>query len=201
MGLKQTPTNQTILHSRIIPIPPRVTRLVLGIFGMILPIILVVGNGNKILFALSDYYYTNVGIIFVIFFVIFGLMLILYRGFPESNDDLASTIAGIAAIGIAIFPTTSDHIAGRNLIGWVHSISTLIFVLSLAYMALFLFPINPNGKWKKVIYVISGILMLIAVVGILGVEFQVFQPFSNPTFWYELIAIESFGVSWFLKGI
>lgn len=100
-----------------------------------------------------------------------------------------------------------------------HYISAGIFLSCLAGMSLFLFtktdkPPGREGLAKQVrnrIYIICGALMILAMVVIfldfLSTTFHVsisiphdWYEANNLTFWMETVAIESFGISWFIKG-
>ncbi len=182
-------------------IPPNVLRLIIGLIGMLLPGILVVGTGFTILGSISAYYYSVMRWWFMGFFVVLGWMLIAYKGFPGSYDDAVSIAAGVFSILLAVVPTSPSN-QPRDLVGWLHVIFTLLFFLSLIYMALCLFTLNPAGKsWKKAVYRLCGVVMLIAVLGIVFFEVSGLELFDNPTFWFEVVGFEFFGFSWLVKSV
>jgi hypothetical protein len=115
----------------------------IGYIGILLPFVLPVG---KILFegpglevSMSAYFYTVTGRVFVGSLCAIGVFLLSYR--YKKWDIIASIIAGICALGVALFPTAPelDPTATQNAIGIVHGISAGLFFLTLACMSIFLF--------------------------------------------------------------
>jgi hypothetical protein len=118
-------------------------RKAVGIIGMCLPFVLPIGKvliqGPGIEGSISAYYYTVMGSVFVGSLCAIGVFLLSYR--YEKWDIIASIIAGICAIGVALFPTAPevDPTAIQKAIGIVHGTFTGLFFLTLAYMSIFLF--------------------------------------------------------------
>jgi hypothetical protein len=118
-------------------------RKAVGIIGMCLPFVLPAG---KVLLqdpgiegSISAYYYTVMGSVFVGSLCAIGVFLLSYR--YEKWDIIASIIAGIGAIGVALFPTAPevDPTATQKAIGIVHGVFTGLFFVTLACMSIFLF--------------------------------------------------------------
>jgi hypothetical protein len=63
--------------------------------------------GTSLQISMSAYYHTDLRDVFVGILVAIGTFLILYKGFSR-REDWALNIAGISAIGIAIFPTSPN---------------------------------------------------------------------------------------------
>src|SRR4030042_1203602 len=114
-----------------------------GVIGLLLPFVLPLG---KILFegpglegSMSAYFYTVTGRVFVGSLCAIGVFLLSYR--YKKWDIIASIIAGICAIFVAIFPTVPevDPTATQKAISIVHGISAGLFFLTLALMSIFLF--------------------------------------------------------------
>jgi hypothetical protein len=100
-------------------------RKAIGIIGLLLPIVLIVG---KILYfqdpgiqdSISGYYYTDMRDVLVGSLCPIGVFLLSYKGYDapggprrrrllgRSTDFLASSVAGIGAIGVALFPTQNN---------------------------------------------------------------------------------------------
>jgi hypothetical protein len=115
----------------------------IGWIGLLLPVVLPVG---KIIFqgpglegSMSAYFYTVTGRVFVGSLCAIGVFLISYR--YKKWDIIASIIAGICAIGVALFPTAPelDPTATQTAIGIVHGVFAGLFFLTLACMSIFLF--------------------------------------------------------------
>src|SRR5919199_3499875 len=101
-------------------------RNAIGTIGILLPFVLVFGNmlfeGLVIQDSISSYYYTRMRDVLVGSLCATGVFLFSYKGYDDPNrawrrlpfkgtDDLASTIAGISAVGVALFPTQSGPTA------------------------------------------------------------------------------------------
>ncbi len=114
---------------------------------------------------------------------------------------------------------TSRHIVEIPHVGELHLVFATVFFISLSCISLFLFtksdkpevvPFNPPGKKmtqkdrRNIVYIACGIVMLLCVA-VLTVYFKSdtlrkkIEPFPL-TFWLESLALEAFGVSWFVKG-
>lgn len=185
-------------------------RRVVGVLGVSLPPILavgyfVLGSGTELQDSISDYYGTEmrnvlVGVLFAI-----GFFLFSYRGY-ERHDDLAGDLACVLALGVALFPTTSESKAIRA----VHFLSATGMFLVLAYFSLVLFtktrkgvPPTPEKKIRNWIYVACGGIMLACIASIaLYFAFLQNTPVAEvkPVFWLESLALWAFGLSWFVKG-
>lgn len=88
----------------------RVMRILLGILGLSLPLILYGYNlfyiGIRPLESMSHYYYTRIGFAFEIIMSVFGIFLMVYKG-RNRIDFWLSFIAGISILLVVIFPTTT----------------------------------------------------------------------------------------------
>ncbi len=191
-----------------------------GIIAVALPFVLIIGKiileSPGISATISAYYYTVMRDVFVGSLFATGIFLICYRYAPL--DDIVSTIAGICAIGVALFPTTPDVDAtqGQTAIGVVHAVFASCFFLILALMAIVLFrktdpkknPENPTRRkqQRNTVYLICGIVILACVV---LAALILFVPYLHGTSWLqplhlifflESFAILAFGFAWFVKG-
>jgi len=205
-------------------------RKLVGILGMALPILLYVflyiDSGIKApLDSISHYYFTRVAGIFIVILGAMAIFLMVYKG-KKSVDFYISFIAGMFAMLVCLFPTTniSDicHDVNKEYSVTIlrnsgfrpifHYISAGIFLLSLAYMSLFLFTKSdkkaidrgPRKKLRNRIYRTCGVIMTLALLiiflGFLKVIPTEFYEKNHLTFWMEAVAIESFGFSWLIKG-
>ena len=190
-------------------------RKAIGYIGILLPFVLIIGKillqNPGILSSISSYYYSVMGDVFVGSLCATGVFLLSYHGY-EKKDDIAGDIAGLAGIGVALFPVAKGNpTASQAAIGQWHLVFATIFFLTLAYFSLFLFrKTNPNKqstdmkKIRNIIYLICGIIMIICIALIAYISFMPANPaaklISNPVFWLEASAIVAFGISWFVKG-
>ncbi len=179
--------------------------------------------------SLSHYFYTRAGTIFTVILSLMAVFLIIYKS-RERLDFYISTAAGIGALIVVLFPTSNlydvcyvcktkgaeaivTYINKADLIPSLHLGAAAIFLGCLAFMALFLFTKSDKapearGGRKKIrnrIYRVCGVMMIVAllvmVLGMMGVIMSPETYEANQiTFWMETLAVESFGVAWFVKG-
>lgn len=184
-------------------------RRVVGILGILLPVLLVVVSSLahsrlEIQDSISNYYGTEMRDIFVGVLFVVGLFLFAYRGY-ERKDDIAGDLACLFALGVALFPSTSASQAIQT----VHFISAAALFIVLSYFSLFLFTktdkdvLPPPKKRRNVIYKICGVIMLVCIVSI-ALYYALLQNTSvaaiKPVFWLESLALWVFGISWLIKG-
>ncbi len=192
----------------------------IGIIGVALPIVLVIGtiilDGRlEVLDSISAYYYSVTRNIFVGSLWAIGIFLICYR--YEYLDDIVSTVAGVCAIGVSLFPTTPDKATAQQIvIGILHGLFAGIFFGTLALMAIFLFTrknpdpdkVTDRKRLRNKIYLICGItivvclvlLILIALVQNLFLSGKPLLQPLRPVLVLEWLATWAFGIAWFVKG-
>lgn len=168
-------------------------RRALGLLGLFLPISLYVyarpfGNGMQP--SISEFYHSDMGGVVVGVLIAIGIFLISYKGYPRQpkergvSDQLVATIAGIAVIGVALFPVEPPHLecSTQNLsldtqafshgitvhwcnFAWIHFLFAAIFFVCLTVFCFFLFPrgdrtCDERINWKAPVnrlYLICGI--------------------------------------------
>lgn len=185
----------------------RELRLMVGILGVSLPLILAIWGffliGRiEVRPSISDYYALRTRDAFVGILCAIGFYLFAYKG-HERKDDLAGHLACFFALGVAFFPCN-----GHKWERIVHYISATALFLTLSYFSLCLFTKSggirsPRKIVRNRIYVGCGIAMLgcIILIGIYKLFLQK-TPVANiqPVFWLESLALWAFGISWFVKG-
>ncbi|MEV6642254.1 DUF998 domain-containing protein [Amycolatopsis sp. NPDC051371] len=190
----------TLVHSYLY------LRRAIGLIGLALPVVLIVGKqvvqGGDLIGSLSGYYYSDLGNVFVGAMCATGVFLLAYYG-HDFADNVASTVAGLGAIGLALFPTTPD----RDVSSWdrtsgvLHLVFAAMFFVMLAYFCLRLFPHDgeqPAGT--GVVYRVCGVVILAALVLIAVTSWLRLVPEWHPALWLESVAVWAFGVAWLLKG-
>jgi hypothetical protein len=129
----------------------------LGFLAIAFPFMLLLGrmllDGVGMEDSISDYYYTrSMRNLLVGGLVALAILLICYR--YARVDDTASTIAGLCAIGVAIFPTapSSRVPTPREMTtGTAHYAFAATFFLILAFYAIFIFtePFAPFHGFRR----------------------------------------------------
>jgi hypothetical protein len=189
-------------------------RRAIGFLGIGLPFVVSIGAGIQS--SISAYYYTVMRDVFVGTLCAIGVFLFSYKGY-EPKDDVASNLAGLFAVGIALFPTSPcDPISSHcpfQLKYFLHGVFAVLLFGTFTYMSLFLFTKTdlskkPTGKklQRNSVYRACGYVMLSCLVAVpaaslllpedLGDTLRIIQP----VFWLESIAVVAFGISWLTKG-
>jgi hypothetical protein len=191
-------------------------RKAVGILGALLPFTLSLGAlllfGTGIQASMSSYYHTGMRDVLVGALWAIGVFLLSYRGY-ERQDDVAGTLACIFAVGVAVFPTSTEgDVILLNTVSILHLVFASLFFLTLAYFSLVLFTKTDPTKTptrrklqRNRVYRICGYTMVAAIVLIAALTLLPLGPKQalsrfNPVFWLESLAVVAFGVSWLTKG-
>ncbi len=139
-----------------------------------------------------------------------GIVLACHKG-PQNMDWAVSFVAGLFAVGIALFPTTPISATPvEEKIGKLNYALAAIFFIAITVMVLFLFTKgdknNQGKKRRNAVYWVCGTVMLACVVIMTTQAFyspavKIAWKASGWTFWLETIAIEAFGAAWLTKGL
>ena len=111
------------------------TRVVVGVIGILLPPVLVIGNRmvfgqSGILPSLSDYYHSDMRNWFVGSLWAIGSGLLVYLAARRNlADSVISFVAGLLAVGVALFPTNAPHTAPTTISILHVAFAALLFVL------------------------------------------------------------------------
>jgi hypothetical protein len=208
-------------------------RVIVGVIGVLLPTSLFVldgfflKGGLVVKGSLSAYYHSGARDLFVGALCITGFLLITYMAAQRSTwDHRLSTLAGIAALGVAFLPTTRPNLPdaaplcgtdptpagctqlqqafGETPVASIHFASAAVFILSLAAIC-FLFSrrerVYTKNLFQARLHRICGIVILAAVawVALGGVlDVRIFR--LTPLYLGEVVSVYAFGVSWIAKG-
>lgn len=200
-------------------------RILVGVLGMALPVILIsggflFGSCHLVLESLSAYYHGAMRNAFVGVLCAVALFLFSYHGY-DWRDFLATKVASAAALGIAFFacyllgplPPCMSLTPGTNFLSnLIHTICAFVFFLDIGLMSLCLFtrkdplgrkPVSSRKKVRNFIYRFCGIVIL-ACLGLILV-FNGFYYFAGFFKTWIVISLESlallaFGISWLVKG-
>ncbi|RSM70213.1 DUF998 domain-containing protein [Amycolatopsis sp. WAC 01375] len=187
-------------------------RRAIGFLGIGLPFVLIFGklavDGGGLLNSISGYYYSGMRDVWVGVMCAIGVFLLSYRGYGRV-DDIAGNIAAVAAVGVALFPTTpSNGDRVDEIIGILHLGFAAVFFLTLAFFCIVLFTKSdkeiPGARKpeRNRLYVASGVVMLVclALIVLCGLVFDAETRSLYPALWLESVAILAFGVAWLTKG-
>lgn len=180
-------------------------RATIGWLGMLLPwlVVLLVGYFPQ---SISATWYTNACSVFMIILGSASILLMCYQGYGL-KDDIILTIAGVAGLGICLFPCSIEEGAERvgtflidkDISNIVHFVSAIVFFGLLAYNSVVLFTKgdgNPTKRKKirNVIYIASGAGMVASFLLLLLPHFRI------QVWLVETIALFFFGISFLTKA-
>lgn len=187
-------------------------RTLIGALGILLPLLLIVTNyivhsTFAVENSISDYYDNAaagdvlVGVLFVL-----GFFLLSYKGY-ERIDDIAADLGCVFALGIALFPTTSHD----KLTHTLHFVFAFLLFSDFIFFSLYLFRKSDKygiktqqKKNRNRVYLVCGIIMIFCIAAIAACSFidslAAATDNYNLVFWFETIALASFGFSWIVKG-
>ena len=174
--------------------------------------------------SISHFYYTASAPLFIGTLVTVAIFLFCYNGHnPKPNDKLiwitdkrVTTLAGIAALGIVVFPTSSEEpitdnffiFTASEIVGYLHYGSAAIFFILMSILCF----VNFRRRGEKgsfgsgehdQLYKWCGriILVSIAIVFIYGFFLEKVIKISLPiTFIFEAFALAAFVTAWLVKG-
>ena len=195
-------------------------RQAIGWTGLLMPIAVRVGaylfEGIATTGSISAYYYTGMRDVFVGTLILVGALLACYRS-PAWHDGVVATVAGLAAIGIGLFPmepvfaqeiiaecpqVTEQCYLNAGILGYHFLFVSLFFGLGV-YLVYFRFkaftpsPPTPQKVVRNKVYRVCGVLMLL---GIAGVGYLAFLRTGESIFWPETLAVGAFAIAWLVKG-
>ncbi|MEP0987444.1 hypothetical protein [Ekhidna sp.] len=193
-----------------------------GFTALFFPAILILlsflsGQCTTVQETISHYYYSVVGNVFVGALSAISVFLIVYKGYPDSKDNLATSIAGVFALGVALLPTsvpcdTSScvvvNLEGVMDVSVPHYISAALMFITLSYVSIVLFRkkgSNPTPQkiFRNKIYLWCGIVMILAILAILIVSMRATEEWlcqTKAVLILEWVALFAFGTSWMIKG-
>jgi len=209
----------------------------IGLLGLFLPLALFAygqSGPGRMQPTISEFYFTAMGDVFVGTMVAIGVFLISYRGYramPKRfplGDRATSIIAGLSALGVALFPaqpqpgfarcieagalkTCSTGLPDPTLLTGLHHItgplhlgSAALFFLALAYFCLVLFPMGgtPRSAEHLIYRICGGVLLAAILAATLYATLPTLAPLRafNFIFWVETAGVLAFAIAWLTKG-
>jgi hypothetical protein len=196
-------------------------RQLIGVVGLLLPPLLwliaawrpveEVWPQWDLLSSVSAYYYTGAVSVFSGALFALAIFLFSYQGYRNEHhrrDRIAATIAGIAAILVAFFPTEApkDFTAFPWWIEpmkYIHYSAAAALFCSFIFFSIFQFPrsnlkkeeFQLDKQVRNGIYYFCGAAIVVCLLWVVIASIM-----DGPIFWPETGALEFFAISWLVKG-
>ena len=182
-------------------------RAITGYVGLSLPVVLLIAGlvDGHIESSISAYYYTKVSNVFTGALCVSGVFLLAYRLTAWAVDSIATTLAGIAALGVAFFHCAPQNATSSQLeLAKVHLTCAAVLFILLGAISLFLFPrdVLPSQWWRANWYRALGALiwLSIALMPTLSSLAGSFYNKEHVFFILETTCVMAFAASFILKG-
>jgi hypothetical protein len=216
-------SNATISYNKL--------RQTIGLLGIALPVLiylhlLFVSHYGVLQDSISHYYYTVSNVWFIGILWGLGLVLIFYPAYKNESkkDTLLTTISGICALCVSLFPTNANSndacaIFTYDNSPWragFHYACAAGMLLIFSYMSIKIFTKTTIGNdltldvnlWKRkrnrVFKVCGWMTMLsvacIGIITLLELKWTNMPITTKYTFWLEVTALVPFGIAWLIKG-
>ena len=185
-------------------------RAIIGYVGLTLPAVLLLTGvvDSHIESSISAYYYTKVGNVFTGALCVIGVFLLAYRLTSWAIDNIATTFAGLSALGVAFFHAAPKNATLSQLrLSVVHlTCATALFII-LGAISLFIFPHDmppdqPQLRWRANCYMGLGALIWLSIILMPTLNWLggSFYDNNHVFFILETICVMAFAVSFILKG-
>jgi hypothetical protein len=193
----------------------------LALVAFAFPIVLIVGGGlDQVQTSISAYYHHSseaastygagaMRNIFVGVLWAMGCFLYFYKGYSKP-EDFALDIAGLAALGVSLFPMDWPAAPGvaRSTIGMIHYASAVTFFLAIAYVCLFrsgdtlrIFNNEVRRLRFKRVYTSLGTLMIVVPLAIFALHLLLPRAERNfAVLLIEIAGIYVFSAFWLVKS-
>lgn len=186
-------------------------RKLIGLMGIILPILLplgvwILGGDAPIQDSISDYYYTKTGNVLVGILFVLGFFLLSYKGY-DNQDNFIANLGFLFALGVALFPCQSEF----KVVWIIHFASATLLFLVFIWFSLIQFTkslkeavvVTKSKRQSNAIYIACGWIMIACIV-IIGISLFMLSERQraniNIVYWLESTALWAFGYSWLTKG-
>jgi hypothetical protein len=205
-----------------------VMRALVGTVGLALPFVVVLvsyvllGERPALRDSVSGYYYSGARDVLVGSLCAISAFLVTYKVVERTLDNSLSLVAGVAALGVAVFPTGRDdgstlaptrlqQVLGEGTVNVIHFVCAAVFVGSLAALS-YWFGVRESHRterrpgsarrsprfWRTYHWTCTAIMVL--AVGFAIVAHVVNGP-RNALLISETVSALAFGASWLMKGL
>ncbi len=201
-----------------------ILRVAVGALGVALPFVLVLCDGlwfHEDPFprnSLSAYYYSGMRDALVGTICAIGVFLWAYKVSERSFENTLSVVAGVSAVGIALFPPSLPETGklspiqerlGETVCAQAHFLAAAAFLVALAVLCVFFGvregrrksqPGKRPPRFWRIFHWTCAALIAAALLS-MGLT-QLFDRGPRTTLLYgEGLALVAFGASWFWKGL
>ena len=182
-------------------------RAITGYVGLTLPVALLLAGvaDGHVESSLSAYYYTKVGNVFTGALCVIGVFLLAYRLTAWAVDNIATTLAGVSALGVAFFHAAPQNATLSQLrLADVHLACAAALFIVLGAISLFIFPrdVVPGQRWRANSYMALGALIWLSMLLMptLSSLASSFYDRDHVFLALETTCVMAFAVSFILKG-
>lgn len=202
-------------------------RRAVGWLGLLLPLILIAGgwlSQRTVEPSISDYYHTLMRDAFIGTLTAIGFILITYPGHSRGqgerlSDDMITTIAGLAAFGVAYFPnevrtnanllgSVTQQALGAKTAALAHYLCAIVFLSALAAMCLKKFARTARPLRRRIYRACGWVILAMTLAVITASWVRLRGPEGAQRLitdwmlilWFEAIAIWAFALAWLVKG-
>jgi hypothetical protein len=182
-------------------------RAIIGYVGLTLPVVLLLAGAvdGHIESSLSAYYYTKAGNVFTGALCVIGIFLLAYRLTSWAIDNIATTLAGICALGVAFFHAAPENATLSQLrLADVHLACAAALFILLGAISLFIFPrdVLPGQRWRTNWYMALGALIWLSIILMPALNWLARSFYDNNHVFLilETVCVIAFAVSFILKG-
>lgn len=202
-------------------------RILIGTLGMLLPVILVLcdwwllSGSFAARGSMSAYYFSGMRDVFVGVLFAIAVFLLTYKAFDKGFENVATVLAGLAAITVALFPTNGPHDVGGDFpptplqeslgegtVARVHYGAAVALLVLLALLsALFGIKEGRRGEagrrrrrfWRGFHIGCAVVIGLALVYALAAARWHVLE-IPQSLLVGEGVAVFAFGLSWLWKG-
>ena len=182
-------------------------RAITGYVGLTLPVVLLLDGlvDGHVESSLSTYYYTKVGNVFTGALCVIGVFLLAYRLTAWAVDNIATTLAGVSALGVAFFHAAPQNATLNQLrLADVHLTCAAVLFILLGAISLFLFPrdVLPQQQWRANWYRALGALIWLSIALMPTLNWLASSFFNRDHVFFilETACVMAFAASFILKG-
>jgi hypothetical protein len=187
----------------------------MGVIAFLLPILLVIAGEYGEHFSISHFYHASGETsrnILVGSLCATGAFLFLFHGLSRTENWILN-LAGIAAISVAMNPTSVEQCTGGARFPSIHVLSAILFFICLALVAVvfakgrldyIIYP--PKRRRFKMAYNVAGFAMIAMPAAVAAIHFFPWREkgvseCSHWIFWIECFGIWAFSFFWFVKTL